>query len=72
MGQTPARPVINLQHGAFDYCQQMKCPTLLKSPDCNPDTCERLDEERKRRGAIYMVRPDGENADFVGLLPSVR
>jgi hypothetical protein len=63
---------VDLQHGAFDFCSQMKCPMLLKHDDCIPDQCVRLDEERMRAGAIYLVRPDGDSADFLGLLPGIK
>jgi hypothetical protein len=60
--------LIDLLHGDFDLCEQIACPLLVKPPDCIPATCARLDTERKRRGAIYMIRRDGEEADFVAML----
>jgi hypothetical protein len=64
--------VIDLHHGELDLCQQMECPMLVKPAGCMPSQCERLDTERKRRGAIYLIRPDGEEADFVAMLPDRR
>ena len=64
--------MIDLQHGEYDLCEQMQCPLLLKPDGCIPSECKRLDVERMRRGAIYMIRPDGDQADFVGLLPTIR
>lgn len=58
----------DLQHGEFDLCEQMLCPLLVKPERCRPETCAPLDAERKRRGAIYLIRPDGEGADFVTML----
>ena len=59
----------DLQHGAFDFCAQMRCPLLVKPENCKPDECAHLDDERKRLGSIYMIRPDGEEEDFVAMLP---
>ena len=64
--------MVDLQHGEFDLCEQMRCPRLIKPPDCIPAKCKRLDDERKRQGAIYLIRPDGEEADFVAMLPRHR
>jgi len=64
----PVTDVIDLQHGEHDLCEQMQCPLLLRPNDCIPDQCARLDAERKRSGAIYLIRPDGEGADFVAML----
>ena len=63
--------LIDLLHGDFDLCEQIACPLLVKPPDCIHATCARLDAERMRRGAVYMIRSD-EEADFVALLPRVR
>jgi hypothetical protein len=60
----------DLLHGDFDLCEQIACPLLVKPPDCDPATCATLDTERRRRGAVYMIRGDG--ADFVALLPRVK
>jgi hypothetical protein len=62
----------DLQHGEHDLCEQMKCPLLLKPADCIPSQCKRLDEERRRVGSIYLIRPDGEEADFVAMLPGTK
>ena len=62
--------MIDLLHGDFDLCEQINCPLLVKPPDCIPSMCVRLDVERRRRGAVYLIR--GEEADFVALLPRVR
>jgi hypothetical protein len=64
--------MLDLLHGEHDLCEQMHCPSLLKLPDCIPSQCARLDTERKRIGSIYMLRPDGIEADFVATLPRVR
>lgn len=53
----------------FDLCADMKCPLIIKPLDCIPSQCKRLDDKRKQVGAIYMVRPDGEESDFVAMLP---
>ena len=60
---------LDVLHGDFDLCEQMGCPTLVKPPNCDPKTCARLDAGRMSRGAIYLIRPDGEQADFVAMLP---
>jgi hypothetical protein len=62
----------DLFRGELDLCADMRCPTLVKPPGCTPAQCKRLDDERKRRGAIYLIRPDGTDADFVGLLPRIK
>ena len=65
--------VVDLQHGAFDFCQQMQCPALIKPEDCDPRDCVRLDAERMRLGAIYLLRQEpSDEADFVTMLPGVR
>jgi hypothetical protein len=64
--------MLDMQHGEFDLCEQMKCPALVKRADCEPKKCARLDAERMRVGAIYLIRPDGEEADFVAMLPDRR
>ena len=62
----------DLLRGDFDLCEQIACPLLVKPPNCIPSTCARLDAERMRRGAVYMIRRDGDEADFVALLTRVR
>jgi len=64
--------VLDLQHGAFDFCHQMQCPMLVKPDDCRPHECVALDTERKRLGSIYLIRPDGTDADFVTMLPGIK
>ena len=64
--------VLDLQHGAFDFCHQMQCPMLVKPEDCVPDQCARLDAERMRLGSIYLIRADGTDADFVTMLPGIK
>jgi len=73
VGADAAAGLIDLQFGGeFDLCIDMRCPRLVKPPGCDPATCAQLMIERKRRGAVYMVRADGEGEDFLGLLPRVR
>jgi len=64
--------MLDIAHGDFDFCRVMKCPKLIQPPDCDPATCKSLDDERKRRGAIYLVSADGESAGFVGMLTNRR
>ena len=63
--------MIDLLRGDFALCEQINCPLLVKPPDCEPATCARLDAERMRRGAIYLIDAE-DRKQFVALLPRVK
>ena len=51
-----------------EICENMKCLSIFKDPDCKPDQCKHLDEQRKRTGSIYVILSDGSER-FVAALP---
>ena len=56
-----------------DLCEDMGCVFFVKQEHClGGDECPRLDAERMRLGSIYMIQPDGIEADFVTLLSRPR
>jgi len=67
-----AMNVVPYDQGA-DLCEDMECIFLVRQEQCRDSaTCPRLDAQRMQRGSIYLVRPDGDAADFVGMLPRRR
>jgi hypothetical protein len=55
-----------------ELCDDMGCPFFVKQERCQgPESCPRIDGERKRRGAVYML--DGDDREhFLGLLPRTK